>query len=419
MKLAGIFRFEFDYQLRRPQTWAFIAAPAVAAFLFTRDGALADATRDDFFINSPFTVAGATLVACLLWLLLTPSIAGDAATRDVETRMDPLAYTVPVSRFEYLGGRFLAALAINALILLGTTLASLLAVYVPGIPGASVGPFRPAAYITAYGYIALPNAIVATAIQFSFAAMSRKGRAAYLGSLLLFFVAYVLSSIVYWFVGRPDVARLIDPIGVITMTEVLPDWTPLEKRTRLLTLEGPFLWNRVLWLSIAFAALTFTHYRFRFVHHVARGWWSRVRRGKDRHSPAPVVIDVERAARISVPHATQTYGSATRVRQLLAIAGASFGSIAKSWGGLALFGIAVFAFFVLPIEMEQLGVRLLPRTANIIARMTSPVTGLLTPWVIVPLLVLYYAGELVWREREAGLAETMDAAPVPESVLFV
>ena len=418
MKLAGIFRFELAYQLRRRQTWAFIVAPAVAAFLFTRDGALADATRDDFFINSPFTVAGATLVACLLWLLLTPSIAGDAATRDVETGMDPLAYTVPVSRFEYLGGRFLAALALNALILLGTILASLLAVYVPGIPGATVGPFRPAAYLTAYAYIALPNAIVATAIQFSLAALSRKGRAAYLGSLLLFFVAYVLSSIVYWFVGRPDIARLIDPIGVITMTEVLPDWTPLEKRTRLLTLEGPLLWNRVLWLGIAFAALTFTHYKFRFVHHVARSWWSRIRRRNDQHSPT-AGVDLAGSTPITVPHVAQTRGFATRVRQVLGIASASFGSIAKSWGGLALFGIPVFAFLVLPIEMEQLGVPLLPRTANIIARMTSPVTGMLTPWIIVPLLVLYYAGELVWREREAGMSEPMDASPIPEWALFL
>jgi ABC-type Na+ transport system ATPase subunit NatA len=60
---GAIARFELAYQLRRPQSWLFMAAPAAGAFLFTRDGALADATRDDFFINSPSNVAGATLVA--------------------------------------------------------------------------------------------------------------------------------------------------------------------------------------------------------------------------------------------------------------------------------------------------------------------------------------------------------------------
>ena len=419
MKVGGIFRFELAYQLRRPQVWLFMAAPAFASFLFTRDGALSDAVRDDFFINSPSAIAGATLVACLLWLLIAPSIAGDAAARDVETGMDPLAYTVPVTRAEYLGGRFLAAAVLNALILFGTMLGSLLAVYVPGIQGAAIGPFRPDAYLTAFGYIALPNILIATAIQFSLATLSRRTRAAYLGSFLLFFLAYIVSSIVYWFVGRPDLARVIDPIGVILMTEVLPEWTPLEKRTRLLTMDGPLLWNRVMWLGIALGVLVFAHQRFRFKHHVASGWWSRLRRRKQERSPTPTSGDVARRSAISIPLVTQTYGFATRVRQVLAIAATSFGSIVKSWGGVALLGLPVFAFMVLPLQMEQLGVPLFPRTANIISNLTGPVTGILTPWVIVPLLILFFTGELVWREREAGMSETVDAAPVPESILFL
>ena len=419
MKLSGIFRFEFAYQLRRPQTWAFFAAPAVVAFLFTRDSGVSDALRDDFWINSPSAIAGATLVASLLWLLITPSIAGIAAARDIETRMDPLAYSAPVSKAEYLGGRFLAAFVLNALILLGTLVASLLAVYTPGVSGAVVGPFRPTAYLTAYGFLALPNAFIATAIQFSIGVFSRHNRGAYLGSILLFFCAYVVSTVVYWFVGRPDLARLIDPIGVITMTEVLPDWTPLEKRTRLLTLEGPLLWNRILWLGIALGVLVFTHQRFRFAHHVTSRWWSRIRRRRDAHSPASAANDLARTRSISVPQLPQTYGFATRVRQTLGIAWTSFGSIVKSWAGLALLGIPVLAFLVIPIEMEQLGVPLLARTANVIERLTGPVTGILTPWVIVPLLILFFAGELVWREREAGLNETVDAMPVPDSVLFL
>ena len=419
MKLGGIFRFELGYQIRRPQTWAFIAAPALAAFFFIRDGALADAVRDDFWINSPSAVAGATLVACLLWLLIAPSIAGDAAARDVETRMDPLAYTVPVSRAEYLGGRFLAAFVLNAFILLITTVVALLAVYTPGLQGAAIGPFRPAAYLTAYGYVALPNVFIATAVQFSFAALTRRTRAAYLGSFLLFFLAYIVSTVVYWFVGRPDIATMIDPVGVITMTEVLPEWTPMEKRTRLLTLEGPMLWNRIIWFGIAIGVLAFTHARFRFVHHVARSWWSRVRRRKDAHSPTPASGDIERGVSISIPPVRQSYGFPTRARQTLAIALASFGSITKSWGGLALLGMPVFAFLLLPFQMEQLGVPLFPRTANIISHLTGPVTGILTPWVIVPLLILFFTGELVWREREAGISGTVDATSLPESILLL
>jgi ABC-type transport system involved in multi-copper enzyme maturation permease subunit len=74
---------------------------------------------------------------------------------------------MPVSRTEYLGGRFLAALVLNALVLLGVQLGSLLAVYAPGIDPAIIGPFRPAAYLAAYRFIALPNALLGTAVHFS------------------------------------------------------------------------------------------------------------------------------------------------------------------------------------------------------------------------------------------------------------
>jgi ABC-type transport system involved in multi-copper enzyme maturation permease subunit len=418
MKLGGIFRFEVAYQLRRPQTWAFVAAPAVVAYLFSRDSGVSDALRDDFWINSPSAVAMATLVGCLLWLLIAPSIAGEAAARDAETGMDPLTYTTPVSRAEYLGGRFFAAFALNALILFGAVLGSLIAVYVPGNNGAAIGPFRPAAYLTAFGFILLPNAFIASAIQFTLAALSRRTKSAYLASFLLFFVAYIVSSIVYWFVGRPDIARMIDPIGVITMTEVMPDWTPLEKRTRLLTLEGPLLWNRVIWIGIAISGLLFTHQKFQFAHHAARDWWARIRNVRSAQSPTPGGSAVRRVE-VSIPRARRSYGVTTRMRQALAIARASFASIVRSWGGFALLAIPVFAFITLPFQMEQLGVPIMPRTAKIISLLTAPVTGILTPWVIVPLLILYYTGELIWREREAGMSETVDAAPVPESMLVL
>src|SRR5688572_1831692 len=418
MKLGDVCSFELSYQLRRPQTWAFFAAPAIVAFLFTRDSGVSDALRDDFWINSPSAIAASTLVASLLWLLVTPSIAGIAAARDVETRMDPLVYSAPVSRADYLGGRFLAAFAINALILLGTMLAGLIAVYTPGVNGAVVGPFRPEAYLTAYGFLALPNAFIATAIQFSIGVFSRHSRGAYLGSILLFFFAYVLSTIVYWVAGRPDLARLIDPIGVITITEVLPDWTPLEKRTRLLTLEGPLLWNRLLWVGLGLGLLAFTHQRFRFAHHVTSPWWKRILPRRRAHSPTPG-NELARTSTIAVPQIPRRFGFSTRARQTLGIALASFGSILKSWAGLGLLGIPVFAFLLVPIEMEQLGVPLLPRAANVITRLTGPVTGILTPWVIVPLLILFFAGELLWRERESGMSETVDATPVPESVFFL
>ena len=95
--------------------------------------------------------------------------------------------------------------------------------------------------------------------------------------------------------------------------------------------------------------------------------------------------------------------------------------IATSPAGLFL--LAVFPAgltLIVLIQSEQWGIPLLPRTSYLL---TKHLTGILTSptnyWVIVPLFIIYYAGELTWRERDAGLSETVDAMPVPEWVLFL
>jgi ABC-2 type transport system permease protein len=236
MKLWGIFRFEFGYQVRRAWPCLIFAVLVVFTFLFVRENFVADALYEDSFLNSPFIIVGATIFGSLIWLLVAAAVAGEAAARDVATGMHPLTYTAPLSKAEYLGGRFLAALVLNALILLGVQAGILLAVYSPGVDAEIIGPFRPAAYLTAYAFIALPNAFVATAIQFSLAARSGRAMAGYVGSLLLVFMGFFVASLLLF---KRGLGTLLDPIGIRFIVEDLAHlWTMIERKTRLIGLEG-------------------------------------------------------------------------------------------------------------------------------------------------------------------------------------
>jgi ABC-2 type transport system permease protein len=75
---------------------------------------------------------------------------------------------------------------------------------------------------------------------------------------------------------------------------------------------------------------------------------------------------------------------------------------------------------LMPALMALRGVPLLPRTAHVLTVLTAPVAdNPRLPWVLIPLLIVFYAGQLVWRERDAGLSEIADATPVPEWALFL
>ena len=416
MTLLEVLRFEVGYQARRPWTWLFFVV-LLALCLRIATEAYPGAARDlGYAFNSPFVVASITVLAGAMGLLATAALAGDAAARDVQTRMHPLVYTTPVSRGAYLGGRFGAAFVLNALVLLSVPLALLLSVVMPGIGPEILGPFRPATYLGVHLLYALPTAFVTTALLFSLAALTRRAMAAYLGAVLLFFFALFVWFIVAQKLQLWPLARVLDPLGLTILSEISRSTTSVEKNALSTVLGGALLVNRAVWMGVAIAVLALTHLRFRFEHTTAGGWWSRRGAARDKPSSrddrAGAAAPAGRAS-IAVRPVARAFGPATHVRQALAVAAQSFRQIALSWGGLVLLALSVVLVLVGPTALAHMGVPVVPTTRELTDFVAN--TGEIL-WTVVPLLTAFYAGELVWREREAGLSEIADATPAPEWV---
>jgi len=259
VKFREIFRFEFVYQSRRIYTWLYFAVLFIVAFQFNR-------TAGDGGPNvlSPYGNAQETILTCLLWVLIAPAVAGSAAARDVQTRMHPLIYTAPISKTDYLGGRFLAAFLLNALILLAVPLGTLAALYLPGREHAFAGPLRPAILLSSYGVLALPTAFAFTAVQFSVAALKRRPAFSYLGTVLILVVFGTAAAVIVNVLQMPALGQLLDPtcrLNVLVIMEAT--MTPFEMKTVLIGLETSVLANRALWICISLAILAFTHARIR------------------------------------------------------------------------------------------------------------------------------------------------------------
>ena len=184
-RFQALLRFETAHQLRSVWFWLMYAAILGVAFLLTRDGSLGEALREDFFVNSPFSLAKVTVVGGLLWLVVGAAVAGEAAARDVATGMHPLLYTTGIRNTSTSAPASTAALVLNLLLLSAVPLAALIAIYAPGIDPVVIGPFRPAAYLTNFAFLAAPNAFFVTALQYWMAERSGRPMAAYVGSSLL------------------------------------------------------------------------------------------------------------------------------------------------------------------------------------------------------------------------------------------
>jgi hypothetical protein len=412
-KLGEVVRLEVGYQLRRPWTWAYFIALFAITFQVTMEAYTGNARTGGFFFNSPFVTLAMTLLATMMALVATAAIAGDAAARDVQTGMHPLVYTSPIPKGTFLGGRFLAAFFLNAFILVGVQLA-LLATTAMEVPPDLTGPFQPMAYLGSYVVVALPGAFISTALLFSLAALTRRAAAAYLGEVILFFGSMFVYVFLARTLGHWDLARLIDPMGMTPIGEISRAGTAGEKNALPVVWSAAMMRNRAIWLAVALVALAFTHVRFRFEHAVARAWWRRG--GKAAAAVDATPIAPARTAPILVPRPSRTFGLATRLRQVTAIAVQSFREVAFGWGGLLLLGMAAIVLVSGPSLMSHMGVPLLPTTQEMVDFVGN--TGEIL-WTIVPLLTVYYVGELVWRDRETGISEIADAAPVPEGVRYL
>jgi ABC-2 type transport system permease protein len=403
-----LFRFELAHQARNRATWiyavVFLALAIVAMTTFVGNA------RGSIF-NTPLAIFGATVVASLLGLLVTAALAGEVATRDAQARIEPILFTAPIAKWAYLGGRMLGAFGLNALLLTAVPVGIIVAALFQRADPDLVGPFRPAAYLGAYVFLALPNAFITTALLFSAATLTRSAVASYVGALFLFLSAMVIEGALAEAMGRWELAKLLDPFGIVLVRELVTSWTPVQKDTLSIGLEGALVWNRLLWLAFAIGALALTHVRFRFAHHTTSG------RRKSGARTEPLRVDQPlRSAPLTVPHAARTFGFPTRARQTLDIASRSFAAVVLSRGALVLAFPAVFLLLFGPQLTKHFNTPLLPTTAYIIGIFVSSADIFF--YIAAPFLIVVYAGEMVWREREAGLSEIADATPVPEWVFF-
>lgn len=405
MKLLEIVRYEAGYRLRSPSTWAyagFLLLVGVWMFLF--------AAEEATVANAAEPLAWSYVRPGILGILVTAALFGGAAVRDIRAGMDPLLYTAPVTPGQFLGGRYLGALAVNTVLLLAIPLGALVgSAILARVDPAALGPFRAAVYLEPYLVFLVPNTILIGAVLFAVGALSRHVVPVYLAGIGLL-IGYVVVLNYASHIESPLVAGLVDPLGLVTLERVTRYWTEAERSSRLIGLPASLAWNRGFWLLAAAGVLGLLRVAFRFAHHEGGG---RRRNADPVTAPVPRAGRTGRADPVEVPRVAGKFGVRTTVRQTLAVARNALAEAApRRW-----FAVVLAACVGLPLLWGwNVG-------TTVFDTSTWPVTLLVTEEVLAQrsvilfiALVVVFAGELVWKDRDVGAQEIKDAAPVTDGV---
>ena len=396
MRLFEIARFEIAYRLRRASTWAFAVMLIVVPLVV-----LQALSNEPQHLNSPISTATAIALIAIVGMLITAAIFGDAATRDADTGMRPLFYTAPLGKLEYLGGRFLGALVVNAGLLLFIPIALFLGTFLPY--DATVGPFMPGAYIEPMLTFALPNLIFTAAILFTVAALTRGTLPAYLTAVGLF-VVYLIATQWARRLASRELAMALDPFGAIVINHLTAYLSPVEKDTVRIGVPPVLLVSRLVWLAIGGAALALLARRFQFE---LGGEADRSRkRSKEPQLAAGGRSKVQLPTVSLRPSAASAIPKA--VHQTLSIARIALAEILASRVFRIVLAVAVIMVFVFGWDVGSIvfDTSTWPLTHLVASIMRGPAS------MAVIVLIAVYAGELVWRERDVRMAAIADTAPV-------
>jgi hypothetical protein len=408
--IASILTFEFERRLRRISTYVYFVVFFGLGFLFVlmSGGAFPQATVDfgtggKVLVTSPFALNLIITFVSFFGVVVVAAISGQATYQDLDSNSTAFFYTA-ITKFDYLSGRFLGALAVQLVIFASVGLGAWAGTRMPWLDAARIGQQSFYSYFQPYLAMVIPNLIFISAIFFALAALGKKMLPVYAGSVILligYFVASQLSSDL----TMSTLAAMVDPFGGNAITRITQYWTPFQRNTQIVPLTGVLLWNRLLWLGIGAAILGATYVRFSFSH-AAIGRASRTLKTGD----AAQAIPTTRA----LPVVSLTFSLGDSFRELLSLTSLQFSETLKN----VFFAVLVLAGALMAIFSAY----------DINSPFSTPVYPV--TWRMLELggagfslfilaIITFYSGELVWRERDAQLNQIMDAMPVHRWVLFL
>jgi ABC-2 type transport system permease protein len=394
--LTQIARFELRYQIRSPIFW-------ITGFIFFALTWML-VTSDDLRIgwggyvarNSPFAIANMCMIMGVFAIFIVTTFVSNVILRDDESGFGPIMHTTRVTRFDYLFGRFAGGLLTTCAVFLSVPLSILLASSMPWLDPGTVGPLRPGAYIYAYLVLCVPTLFILCACFFSLATVTRSMIATYIVALVVL-MAYLLTTTYFARKEFVDIAALLDPFGMSGFRSVTQHWTASERNSLLAPVTGNFLWNRVMWTAIGVALLALTWRTFKIQASAATETSKRKHAQDQTEQLPPPAGPLPRPA---MDTSSLGWGP------LVALTKFDVLSVLRSPGYIVLLGIG---FMNAVVGLWYAGEDNVSITRPVTRIMIQTLTEQFT---LIPLIIAaYYAGELVWRDRERRVNEIVDATP--------
>jgi ABC-type transport system involved in multi-copper enzyme maturation permease subunit len=386
-------------------TYLYLAIFFLLAFaLVASDAVTISGSSGQIKRNAPWVLAQAMMVLVAVGQVIMTGLVGTAVLRDYQYRTHELLFTTPISRFAYLGGRFLGAFTVMVIVHLGIPLGLMIGGFMPWVDRARLAPFDLSVYLVQFSTLVIPSVLVLSAIFFAVGALTRNLFAIYTQGMVLL-VAWSLANELTKDIDNKTIVGLIDPLGLNAFEVMTRYWTVVEKNTQTVDLVGAMLANRLLWTAVALGlfAITYSLFRFRSAPPTL---------GRRKTEEKPDEVKPVSAAAVAAP--AREFEGRAWWQQLVSSARLSFWSIVRQVPFVAIVAIGVINLVMTATYADALyGEKVWPVTYTMVEAMDNQF------YLFFIILITIYAGEAVWRERQLQADQIVDALPARSSVFLL
>jgi len=392
-----IFKFELKYRAKRLDTYIFF----IFLFLFSIVAVDFIYSGIDLGLvkkNAPIVIAKTMGALTGLTLMIASLIMGVPILRDFEYEMESLMFVNPIKKRDYLLGRFLGSFVVLLLVFTAIIWGNALGEFMPWRNPEDLLPFNFMVYIQPFFTIVIPILFFGSALFFVSGALSRKLIVVYTQALFTFVLFMLTRNIENEFLSA-----ILDPFSLNTLSTMTDLWSSPELNAQLIPFSGVLLYSKIFWIAIGIIILIFGYKRFNY----------NVVKTKSFKKNKKTIIETKASPQenIAIPYSVVQQGFKSQGVQLLKHSLFYFKSILKE---VSFWAIVISAMVIIMINSISLGtvygVDSFPTTYFIMEELLE-----MSGYFFIIILV-FYSGELIWKERGAKLNLIYDALPSSDFV---
>ncbi len=347
-------------------------------------------------LNSPIILNDIITSIGFLGILIIAPIFGQSMNKDFETEFRQIIFSMPISKATYFFVRYFGSVITTIIILSSIGLSIWIATLMPFINKQFIEENHFVFYITPYLFNIIPNILFFGALFIAIISFFHKMSPIYFCSILIF-MGYIIAQRIMGDIDNKFIASLIDPFGSVAMQNITEYWSIAEQKTKIISLTGFYLYNRLFWITLGSFFLSIGYFLF-----------NPFKLQKEKKISNKTLFTFNKLKKINI---------ALKPKSLKVLLEISISEFKQAFSNIYFIIILFCGILYLVIASMQIGKIYGTETLPVTYHVLEGIGGSFQLFIVI--IITYYAGELVWKDREKKIYELTDSKPISNLFFYL